>query len=253
VREHISYSEFKVWNECAFQHKLKYIDGIESFTGNAFTAFGTAIHSVCEEIAARNTDLMEQKFLTNFEEELSKLLETNNQEQLISDMRQQGVDLLPFVLKELEKKFPNFELVAVEEELFEDFEDFGLKFKGFIDLIIKTTDGKYHIIDWKTCSWGWDAQKKSDKIVNYQLIFYKWFWANKHNIPLKNIECHFGLLKRTANKDKVEVFRITSGQKKIDNALTLLRNVIINIQRKKYFKNRLSCKYCPFFKTEHCK
>ena len=32
-------------------------------------------------------------------------------------------------------------------------------FKGFIDLVVKTPDGKYHIIDWKTCSWGWDAQR----------------------------------------------------------------------------------------------
>lgn len=253
MRSHISYSEFKTWNECPFHHKLKYIDGLDGFTGNAFTAFGSAIHATCEDIAARDTQLIEEKFLSHFENELSKLDQNKDEEKLITEMRQQGTALLPFVLEELENKFPNFTLVAVEEEIFEDFEDFGIKFKGFIDLIIKTPDDKYHILDWKTCSWGWDAKKKSDKIINYQLIYYKWFWAKKHNIPLKDIETHFGLLKRTAKKNKVEIFRITSGQKKIENSLTLLKNAVINIQRKKFIKNRLSCKFCPFYKTEHCK
>jgi ATP-dependent exoDNAse (exonuclease V) beta subunit len=41
----------------------------------------------------------------------------------------------------------------VEEQLLEpmsDIESYGKKFKGFIDMVIKTPDGKYHIIDWKT-------------------------------------------------------------------------------------------------------
>ncbi len=58
-------------------------------------------------------------------------------------------------------------------------------FKGFIDLVIKTPDGKYHVIDWKTCSWGWDMKKKTDKMMAYQLSFYKNYFAKKHNIDLK--------------------------------------------------------------------
>ena len=44
-------------------------------------------------------------------------------------------------------------------------------------MVLKTPDGRYHIIDWKTCSWGWDAKKRSDKILAYQLVFYKHFFA----------------------------------------------------------------------------
>ena len=29
--------------------------------------------------------------------------------------------------------------------------------------VIKTPDDKYHIIDWKTCSWGWNMSKKQIK------------------------------------------------------------------------------------------
>ena len=90
-------------------------------------------------------------------------------------------------------------------------------------------------------------------MVTYQLTLYKWFWAAKHNIDLKDIETHFGLLKRTAKKDQVELFRVTSGEKKIQNALELLDKMVKNVRKEKFIKNRLSCDYCPFKKTEHCR
>ena len=29
---------------------------------------------------------------------------------------------------------------------------------------------KYHI-DWKTCSWGWDSRKKSDKMITTLTLY----------------------------------------------------------------------------------
>ena len=137
-------------------------------------------------------------------------------------------------------------------KLYEDMEGHDMKVKGFIDLVVRTPDGKYHILDWKTTSWGWNARRKSDKILNYQLTLYKVFWAKKHNIPLENIETHFGLLKRTAKKNNTEIFRVTSGQKKVRNAMAFLDKAVLNIKRKFTIKNRLSCRYCAFYKTQHC-
>ena len=35
------------------------------------------------------------------------------------------------------------------------------KFKGYIDAVVKTSKmGNIILVDWKTCSWGWDARKK---------------------------------------------------------------------------------------------
>ena len=117
-------------------------------------------------------------------------------------------------------------------EKINDFSLDNLLFKGYIDLVIKTEDGKYHVIDWKTCSWGWDREKKNSKLITYQLTLYKKFFCQKHNIDPKMVETHFALLKRTAKKDNVEFFRVTSG--------------------KFYIKNRLSCKGCDFYKTKLC-
>ena len=145
-----------------------------------------------------------------------------------------------------------FEVVAVEEKIYEPIENHDRKFKGFIDLVIKTEDGKYHVIDWKSCSWGWNMQRKTDPMTTYQLTFYKHYYAKKHNIKPEDIETHFALLKRTAKKNNVEIFRVTSGNRKTENALNLLTKVLYNIKRKNYFKNRLSCKKCDFYKTEYC-
>ena len=78
------------------------------------------------------------------------------------------------------------------------FDDAQFDFKGFIDLVIKTPDGKIHVIDWKTCSWGWNAQKRADPMTTYQLTYYKHFYAQKFGVDPKDIETHFALLKRTS-------------------------------------------------------
>ena len=72
------------------------------------------------------------------------------------------------------------------------------------------------------------------------------------DISPRAISTHFGLLKRTAKKNKVELFRVTSGERKTKNSLDFLDKALYNITNKRYFKNRLSCKYCPFAKTAHC-
>ena len=253
-KNHISYSEIKTWSECPLRHKLSYIDGLDDFKGNLHTAFGSAIHSVCEHGLLDEKLNREKHFLDQFEKELVSLekKEVQIDKKLKEQMMGQYKPLIDNFRDYLDKYFVNCEVVATEEMLYEPIDGFDLNFKGFIDLIVKTEDGVYHILDWKTCSWGWDSRKKSDKIINYQLTLYKYFWAQKHKIPLNKIETHFGLLKRTAKKDNIEIFRVTSGEKKIKNSLTLLRNAVINIERKRFIKNRLSCKYCTFYKTEHC-
>jgi hypothetical protein len=147
-------------------------------------------------------------------------------------------------------------VVKTEEKLYEPMSQFDdYLFKGFVDLVLKTTDGKYHIIDWKTCSWGWDTKKRSDKMIVYQLVLYKYYFCKKHNIDPKNVETHFALLKRTAKKDIVEIFNVTSGPKRTQNALELLERAVTTIKNNIHIKNRLSCTSgygCEFYKTKYC-
>jgi len=253
---HISYSELKDWKFCPFYHKLTRIDKIEGFTGNVYTAFGTAIHSVCEKKLLNEEGDHEQHFIDTFADCISDLDDsTDVDSRLVTAMVGQGKKIIPEIEDALDEYFEEYEVLAVEMPLMEPIADEEHKFKGYIDAIVSTPDGKVHIFDWKTCSWGWNAQKKSDKIVTYQLTLYKHYFCQKMNVDPKDVETHFALLKRTAKKNHVEFFRVTSGPKKTENALKLLNTALYNIKNQRYIKNRLSCTGgygCKFYKTEHC-
>ena len=199
---HVSFSEVKNWCQCPFYHKLTYIDRVKLFEGNEFTAFGKAVHSTCEEIFVPTEDgelNLELFFKKRFLKELKDLPESYKKKvDLIRGMKEQGTVLVRGVLSAVHDYFgEDVEIIAVEDSLMEPIKEFTAakyKFKGFIDAVFKTSDGKYHIVDWKTCGWGWDREKKSDKLTTYQLTFYKYFYALKYNIDPKNIETHFALL-----------------------------------------------------------
>jgi hypothetical protein len=254
---HISFSALKVWNECPFRYKLAYEDRLQKFSGSEYTAFGTALHESAE-LKVQDSSVDEVKvFLDKFNSEVQVLKENQSSvdEKLINDMINQGSALAPQIIPALTKQFGDFKVLAAEEDIYEAIEslpELNYSFKGFIDLIIQTSDGKIHIIDWKSCAWGWDAKKKSDAITSYQLTFYKFFYAKKHNVDPKNIETHFALLKRTAKKDNVEIFRVTSGPKKMQNAFNLLEKALYNISKKNFPKNKLNCQYCEFKNTVDC-
>ncbi len=253
---HISYSELKDWVHCPFYHKLTRVDGIDGFKGNEYTAFGSAIHSVCEKKLLQET-VQDDFFVEELKKNISDLdddVEINKK--LVLDMVDQGKNIIPEIEDALNEYFEEYEVLAVELPLMEPIEgEKNYKFKGYIDAIVKTSDDRIHIFDWKTCSWGWDAKKRSDKMITYQLTLYKNFFCQKMNVDPKDVETHFALLKRTAKKNHVEFFRVTSGPKKTQNALKLLSTAIYNIKSKRYIKNKLSCTGgygCKFYKTEHC-
>ena len=173
-------------------------------------------------------------------------------------MRQQIQGMFELIKPALNEYFASkggWTLVATEEVLKEEITESeiqGYDFKGFIDLVIKDGDGHYHIIDWKTCSWGWNARKKSDMSYVRQLVLYKHFYAKKFGLDSRVISTHFGLLKRTSKKNRVELFRVTSGERKTENSLDFMNKALYNISNNICIKNRLSCKYCVFYETEHC-
>ena len=254
---HISYSELKNWCHCPYYHKLVNIDKIKHFEGNEYTAFGTALHSFCEHLLTKQISVTDKAFfIKEFRQEL-KSLDKDLNKKLVVSMFEQGKKIVPELIPALRKVFGDYDVFTTEEKLYEPLGEVeNYLFKGYVDLVLKTKDGKYHIIDWKTCSWGWDSKKRSDKMIAYQLVLYKHYFCKKHNIDPNNVETHFALLKRTAKKDIVEVFSVTSGTKRTENALELLQRAIETIKSGVHIKNKLSCTSgygCEFYKTQYCK
>ena len=268
---HISHWELGNWNTCPFYHKLVHIDKINTWNDNEYFAFGRAIHDTCEkyftDLQIRRSNggrgigwLMQDKtpeyFDIQFLQEIKKLTNSKTlNKELVSSMRQQGKKIISMVPEATSDYFGNFKVISVEEKIMEPINEYKLDnidFKGRLDFVLQTEDKKYHIIDWKTCSWGWNARKKSDKMTTYQLTYYKHYFAQKHNIDPKNIETYFALIKRTAKQNNIEFVRTPCGVKKTDNAIEFMMNALQNIKKKNYIKNRLSCERCVFRKTEHC-
>lgn len=255
-REHISYSELKDWASCPFYHKKAWMEKVTTFEGNEYTAFGSAIHDVCEKKLLKENIDEREVFQIGFDKRLQDLIQKNIEVNPtnIEQMKEAGPAILSEVDAALKDYFGDYEVFSSEEMLYVPIEDFNIYFKGFVDAVVKVGD-TYHLFDWKTCSWGWDSRKKAEKLVTYQLTLYKHFFCQKHKIDPKKVETHFALLKRTAKKDRVEIFRVTSGSKKTENALKLLYQAIYNISKGLHIKNRLSCLKpyrCQLYKTPHC-
>lgn len=260
--DYVSFSSIKDWKFCPFYYKITRIDGIAAGRESIHTAFGKALHSTLERVFKQEKEDSfdySKDFSSNFEKEISVLSEDVKKELTEKDIKDfdvQGRELAYLAFPAAKEYFGEFDFVSAEENLMEDIEEYKIddfKFKGYIDLVLKTkADKKYHIIDWKTCSWGWEPQKKNDAMTTYQLTYYKHFFAKKLNTNPDNIETHFGLLKRTAKKDKVELFRVSSGEKKVNNALKLLQECVHNVDHERFVKNKLSCSKCSFHRTSHC-
>jgi ATP-dependent exoDNAse (exonuclease V) beta subunit len=255
-REHISYSELKDWSQCPHYHKKAWVEKVSPFNGNEYTAFGNALHTVCEKKLLQEEsgkgNIFRQEFTAQIEKLIEKQVELNGD--LISEMKSQGDGIIPEIEPALKEYFGEYEVFSSEEMLYVPIENFNINFKGFVDAVVKVGD-TYHLFDWKTCSWGWDSRRKNEKLTTYQLILYKHFFCLKHKIDPSQVETHFALLKRTAKKDRVEIFRVTSGKKKTENALKLLYQAIYNISKRISIKNRLACLKpypCKLYKTEHC-
>lgn len=257
--QNISFSAIKEWVACPHRFKLLYVDRVQKFPGNEFTTFGSAIHSVLEERInkEKTNDFWEEEFDKKLLEKIKTAYQDGAKKfdkNLISEFRKQGKLLIHEVIPALKDHFGEFEVIGIETQLYEDIED-GFKFKGFIDLVIKSND-KIHIIDYKSCSWGWDARKKSDKMVVYQLAYYKHYFSQKYDVDPNDIEVYFALLKRTAKKGKmVEIFRVSAGQKRIKNSLDLMNKVVYNCKLGKFMKNKITCDCyggCQFRKTKWC-
>ena len=146
---HISFSELKNWTMCPHYRKLVNEDKLNPRTDSIFTTFGTAVHAVCEEVAPMDHQVSDPTtlFESKFKEELTKLEDV--EQKTIDQFMGHGREIVVEVTEALKEYFGEYEVHQVEEQLFERIIEFPNKeynFKGFVDLIIKTPDGKHHII-----------------------------------------------------------------------------------------------------------
>ena len=274
-KPHVSYSEVRNWKECAWRHKLTYIDKIDFFEPSPYLSYGTAVHDGIEKfLLTGNMDI--PPVLENIKKEwdthgfdsesfIAKQAEhraSNGwrpKEHIYIDTwleyARNSLEEIPGFLKE---QFGEYEVVSAEEQLYEHIPAVDAYFKGFIDALIKTKDKKgkeiYWVIDWKTAGdKGWFASKRRDILTWAQIALYKHFWRTKKNIDIKSVRCGFVLLKRGAPKGKTcELVKVSVGPKAEEKCTSILRSMVLSMKRGIFLKNRSSCMFCDYKGTEHC-
>ena len=133
---HISYSELKLWAECAWKHNLVYKKKIKKFVGNEYTAFGRALHTLCEHTIENKIqeedydDFFEVVFEKELMDLMSKDVELN--EQMTNDMLDQAKKISPQIIPQVIKSFKNYEVFSVEERLYEDIPEVDENFEGIL-------------------------------------------------------------------------------------------------------------------------
>jgi hypothetical protein len=282
LRPHISYSELQAFAcECQWKWKLEYLEGHRSSEQSVHFDFGTAIHAALEAYYRRKAPislehakvLFTKKFAWLFKKYGDKYkapLSVKDYTGFIAS----GLNILDqfkeVINSGLYPELKGAEVVHNEFRLFEPIDrDDGIdiKFKGFIDIVLKTVDkrGKplLYVCDFKTCSWGWDREKREDRWKQYQIFLYKHFLCKKFNIEPKSVRCAFFLLKKRPpkNASAIEFFPVSAGPVSVQRALDKLNeNITEMTERAKdgSFKKDRSCcvnaygRTCPFFKTPQC-
>jgi len=245
-----------------------YVDKIDTFEPSPYLDFGTAVHEGCETLL--ETRKVDKKKLFN---DITSAWEKNGFDNPDWVEKQPGwykyapveewckwaSNMWDEVPDFLDTTFPNWEPVKAEEYLYEEIEGKTVKFKGFIDAVIKVPKKRgegynYWILDWKTAqSYGWRREKKQSLLMTAQLILYKHFWARKHSIPLKDVRCGFILLKRGGKPGRIcELVTVAVGPKTLERGIKMMNSMISSVYRGMFLKNRDSCRYCQFKNTEHC-
>ena len=211
-KKSISYSQFSLWDKCPYMWKLSYVDKLSVFTDNIYTLFGTSMHEVLQEyIRVMYTQSIKEADELYLEEQLEdrlkknflEIMKKNGGEEFCTkndmvEFYEDGLKIIDFFKKKRNQYFSKrgYELIGIETAL-----DYGLprniKFRGYIDLIIKdTVRNRIKIIDIKTSTMGWNKYQKADKNKTNQLLLYKQFYSKQHDIPMDRIEVEYFIVKR---------------------------------------------------------
>jgi len=251
-KQHISYSEVKIWTECPWKHKLLYIDKVGTFETNENLSFGTTLHTECESYLKTKTFSLER-----MRGSIDRVWDTHNLQNK-EQWKKEGAAILDDMPKFLDETFPNWSCIKAEYPLFEAIENSDIKFKGFVDGLIKAKNKRGNdvlwVVDWKTCGpRGWAADKKQDPLVQAQIVLYKSYISEKFSIDPKDIKCGFVLLKRGVKPGKsCELVEISAGPKTLEKSNKLVSSMISGVKSGTCIKNRMSCTYCEFKETKHC-
>jgi len=271
-KPHVSYSEVSTWQACPWRHKLAYIDGLSEFVPSPYLDYGTILHDAVENFLKGghvDLDVAHDKIRSAWDKrgfDTTSFIEAQTARSASQGWKYKHVSLDGWLASAknsleqlpgfLEEKFPGWKPYAAEHNLYESVHgsEEG-RFKGFIDCVLELPNGKHVVIDWKTAGpRGWNKDQRRDFLKQAQIILYKHYWMQVTGKPSKDVKTCFVLLKRDSKPGRsVDIVEVSSGPKMLASANKMVSGMLKGMRIGFTPKNRLSCKFCEFANTEHCK
>jgi len=244
----ISYSQFSQWDKCPYTWKLNYVDKAETFKGNIYTLFGSAVHETIQaylvcyyERTIKEADNLPLRDILQYRMEenykISKEQHGDDFEVSLDEMKEffnDGCNIIDEFLKRKSSYFPkkNTELVGIEIGLNHRVSD-SIKFRGYMDVVLHNkTTGRIKIIDIKTATMGWNKYMKADKNKTNQLLLYKYFFSKEKEISIDKIDVEYLILKRRLYENfdypqkRIQTFSPASGKPSINKVMNRLQEFI---------------------------
>ena len=150
----ISYSQYSQWDVCPYKWKLNYIDKLGTFTDNIHTLFGTSMHEVLQTyltimyndtVKVADALPLDKMLLKRMKDNYNQIMGKNGGEVFVEqhDMEEfyeHGLLILEWFKKKRGMYFSKkgYELIGIELPLNYDLPN-GIKFVGFIDIVIRDT------------------------------------------------------------------------------------------------------------------
>ena len=247
-KSRISYSQFSKWDKCPYTWKLDYVDKVETFKGNIYTLFGSALHETIQaylvcyyERTIKEADNLPLRDILQYRMEhnykISKEQHGDDFDVSLEDMKEffnDGCNIIDEFLKRKSGYFPkkNTELVGIEIGLNHKVTD-TIDFRGYMDVVLhNSVTGRIKIIDIKTATMGWNKYMKADKIKTNQLLLYKYFFSKEREIPIDKIDVEYLILKRKLYENfdypqkRLQTFSPSSGKPSINKVMRRLQEFI---------------------------
>ena len=237
-----------MWDKCPYTWKANYVDKAETFKGNIYTLFGSAIHEtiqaylVCyyertikEADALPLQDILIYRMKELYKEAKERYgdgFEVTKEE--MAEFTQDGFNIIDEFLKRKSSHFKkkDTELVGIEMNLNYELPK-DMRFVGYMDVVLhdKKT-GRMRIIDIKSSTMGWNKYMKADKNKTNQLLLYKHFMAKQLEISEDKIDVEYLILKRRLYENmmypqrRIQAFSPASGKPSVNRVMTRLQEFI---------------------------
>jgi len=253
LKEHVSFSELKLFNECQWRWLLRKVMGHDVIDRSFQMDFGKAVHSGMEVLYSPDgtVEKATAHALAMYDEALGTLQLTHP-----SDIAEATRirDSIPQFYRDCLVSPELKGITTLRSELalmlpINRTDGLELKFKGFIDIVFvkKTPGGKktvIYIADFKTCQWGWPRDKLGDISVTAQILLYKHFFCKLTGADPKNVKTAFILLKKKPRKDDitVQVLDVSPGPKMVSHAIEWMQQTITDMHRYDYEQNYNACR-----------